>query len=622
MLAIRHGICWKRARVAAVRLAASALPVLATAGGAAERLNNLVVEHVNAQAGPAAAGHDPAAPVASFPFATAREGWILLSLSADGPDMRLALDGAGPEGAVMVSGPAPGPAQEAMRFVGAGAHAIEVYLDDPARSGTLRVRTIPGILLFPVSFAAWEQETGNDYGYRKEWDFFEQHMLADANLIAFYNVEDFRPYIDAWRAEGKKALIKENIPSYTSTPEQIYARWGDPLEQHPELDGITIDEFGPSPEQQALYDTWAGVFNQIGASPLCSGKKVYSFWGAGAPREEMQTLVEATRRNAFRWLHEGYYMLRASEGDEAGQLQYINAWGGNKFTQFQTLFPGLVEENLFYVFGISDYHWSFDLAPELDFKVFLDLEFHHIVNHPGFLDMYGVGLYSLNSSTEEISRYASALVRHYCIEGRNDRFTADPLEVTHIRNPGFEEDTAHWQIQAAAPGSVEALHVVQLPYTNTVTDRAIPHLNMVLRTTRSDQAPNVISQPITGLTPGRFYSLRVMVSDLTDIATTRVLPLSIAIAGAEVIEDRTMDQPWTTRFDRREGGGQLTACWNFRHRVFRALGTGATLTLSDWPEASGPGGEVGHEMIWDFIEVQPYFMSLEPESLSHHAVGP
>ena len=573
-----------------------------------QRLNNLVVELVDTTVGPAAPGHDPATAVTNLSFTTDRERWVFLSLTADGAGMRVSLGGAGPDAPVLESF-ATGSAEEAMRWLGPGTHDVAVYVNNPELTGTVHVRTIPEIMLYPVSFAAWEKETSADFGYRKDWAFFAQHMLANANAIAFFNVTDFGPYIAEWRAEGKKVLLKENVPSLSSSPAEIYAEWGGPLEQYPELDGLTIDEFGTMPEHQALYDTWADVFDQIGTNTLLTGKRPYSFWGSSAPREEMRTLVEATQRNNFRWLHEGYYMLRVSEGDEAAQMQFIQAWGGNKFLEFQTMFPGLVESNLLYTFGVSDYHWSFDTAPELDFKVFLDMQFHHIANHPGFLDMCGVSIFSLNSTTEEISRYFSALLRHYCIEGSSERFNTDPLEVTHILNPGFEDGITHWQIQEATPGSVAALLTDQLPYYNTVTSRAIPHLDKMLRTTRSATAPNTVTQPITGLSTGRLYSLRVLVSDLTDIPTTRLLPLSLDIGGADVLPEHTMDQPWTTRFDRRVGGGEMTACWNFRHRVFRPTGSQATLTLSDWPDAGGPGGEVGHEMIWDFIEVQPYFES-------------
>jgi len=584
------------------------LPALAKDPREAVRLNNLVIEHVNAtMTFPVASRR--AKPLKKFSFETRREGWVFISLSVTGPEVRICLDSEDPAAAVLVADRAAGVPFETMRFVPKGRHEISVFKSEGKGSGRLIVRTVPAMMLFPVSFAAWEKETGgHNYADRKDWEFFKKFMLQDCNIVVFYNAEDFQPYIEECRRAGKKSLVKRNVPYFGSTPDQIFEVWGGPLIKFPNVDGITIDEFGPGKEYQRLYSTWIGVFDRIARDPRCRGKKIYSYWGSSAPREEMRALVEATRRHNFRWLHEGYYMLRKSEGDEAGQLRYITAWGGSKFEQFQKMFPGLVENNLFYIFGISNYHWSFDLSPELDFKVFLDLQFHHVVNHPGFKDMYGVGLYTLNHSTEEICRYASALVRHYCIEGSRTRFNRDLLELRHIKNPGFEEGTKNWEIQPAAPNSVEALEVGRLPYKNTVTDRAIPEGRTVLCTTRHAGAPNVISQKIAHVTPGRFYSVRVMVSDLTDPATTKLVPISIRIPGARELEGRRMDRPWTTKFTRNNGEGKVTACWNFRFRVFCAEGREATLILSDWPAERAPGGDVGHRVIWDFIEVQPYYL--------------
>ena len=40
--------------------------------------------------------------------------------------------------------------------------------------------------------------------------------------------------------------------------------------------------------------------------------------------------------------------------------------------------------------------------------------------------------------------------------------------------------------------------------------------------------------------------------------------------------------------------------------IFRADGPTATLTFSDWADASDPGGETGQEIGFNFVELQPY----------------
>ena len=46
---------------------------------------------------------------------------------------------------------------------------------------------------------------------------------------------------------------------------------------------------------------------------------------------------------------------------------------------------------------------------------------------------------------------------------------------------------------------------------------------------------------------------------------------------------------------------------NYYWRIFRAKAPTAKLTISDWTSADEPGGPVGQELIFNFIELQPYF---------------
>jgi len=45
---------------------------------------------------------------------------------------------------------------------------------------------------------------------------------------------------------------------------------------------------------------------------------------------------------------------------------------------------------------------------------------------------------------------------------------------------------------------------------------------------------------------------------------------------------------------------------NFHWRVFRAKETAAKLVVSDWRTATVPGGPAGQELMFNFVEVQPY----------------
>ena len=125
----------------------------------------------------------------------------------------------------------------------------------------------------------------------------------------------------------------------------------------------------------------------------------------------------------------------------------------------------------------------------------------------------------------------------------------------------------------------------------------------MLRTVRSGKAPNVVSQEITGLEPGRVYSLTVYVADYSDVGRFQVVPVSIKLGGVERLTEQDEDRATYTDFYE----GARRACWNYHLRVFRAKGTEATLTLSDWGLVGAPGGELGHDIIWDHIKLQPHY---------------
>jgi hypothetical protein len=46
---------------------------------------------------------------------------------------------------------------------------------------------------------------------------------------------------------------------------------------------------------------------------------------------------------------------------------------------------------------------------------------------------------------------------------------------------------------------------------------------------------------------------------------------------------------------------------NYHQQVFRATAKTAELQLSDWTADTASNGPEGEELIWNFIQVQPYF---------------
>jgi hypothetical protein len=250
----------------------------------------------------------------------------------------------------------------------------------------------------------------------------------------------------------------------------------------------------------------------------------------------------------------------------------------------------------------------------------MDMQMEYLASRPEFFGLAGIEWYVSHHAYEDYIRWAALLCRHYGIEGHDRRLGHDPYNVSHLRNGGFAAGTEAWQVTPAEPDSVAVrncpgygLLQERKPYW-AFTDTSV----LCLR--RSAARPNQIAQVLTGLEPGRLYTLRLAVADYQDFiegksaAADRVL--RIEIDGAEPVEDwyRTAsfkDSAQQYRTWRSAGpfDGKNTLAISLPQRVFRAKGRTATLRLSDWASATAPGGPVGQELMLNYVQVRPY---LEP----------
>jgi len=101
---------------------------------------------------------------------------------------------------------------------------------------------------------------------------------------------------------------------------------------------------------------------------------------------------------------------------------------------------------------------TLNLDPQVDFKVWMDLQFQHLATAPAFAGLYGLMEYTSGYADEETVRWAARLYRHYGMEGKTDLLSARlgyRYRLDYVQNPDFAEGTQHWQVKAAEPGAVE-----------------------------------------------------------------------------------------------------------------------------------------------------------------------
>ena len=115
--------------------------------------------------------------------------------------------------------------------------------------------------------------------------------------------------------------------------------------------------------------------------------------------------------------------------------------------------------------------------------------------------------------------------------------------------------------------------------------------------------------------PGRLYSLKMVTADHRDLVqqqqAKRLHAVSIRIKNVEMLpgKKKSFQAVFTNHYARPVGEfkGNKSFYMNYHWRVFRAKQTTAQLTVTDWKNATTPGGPSGQELMFNFFEVQPYF---------------
>jgi hypothetical protein len=260
---------------------------------------------------------------------------------------------------------------------------------------------------------------------------------------------------------------------------------------------------------------------------------------------------------------------------------------------------------------ISLPHETQSVNPGVDFKVYLDMQMHLLANDPAFFGTYGAMWYHSAYADEEILRWAARLHRHYCIEGKRERLTNDPYVLPHIENPDFDQGTLGWMVQPAEAGSVFTGRALGYGWLQGRFKQA-GEGDRFLVTRRRAKRPNRFSQTIRKLTPGRAYSLKMFITDYTELTEGKsaktVNRVRINIDDAKLIPKSSFVEIVTN------GGGHYYGKFapgnniqmTYRRVVFRPTRPTALLTVSDWAGDKDPGGPVGQKLAINFIEIEPY----------------
>ena len=503
---------------------------------------------------------------------------------------------------------------EAMRYLEAGAHTVHVRSSGDATVQRLVVRAIPAL-----QYAYYGADPKISALGRFDWQFLSEHVLPQTNVIVgLADVTDL-PLSDEklgrirqWRADGRKWITNTHIPAVDPADEaaadKIYKYWtAQPGYSLDLMDGIMVDEFegGDLP----IFDVYRSVLERIFADPALADK---TFWAYSARLLDAEPSIAFARTclagggyiGVERYLNE-----RPTEAED--QAAITNALAV-PMAQWHGRFPDSARRICLVLSNSCLPPCNQNMNPAVDYRVHLDMQFRCLATHPALFGLGAIQTYHSGYCDPEIMRLIGRLYRHYALEGNTEPLLADPYNLTHLVNPDFTAGATGWALSPAEPDSMRPLNCAG--YAKLQGRWPPDRGDDVLWTRRSATRPNTFSQQIQGLVPGRLYSLKMLTGDYQDLinedSDDSRHAVSITLANAEVLPGaaNSVQAPFAQPYWMVRGKfNQGHPYWmNYHWRVFRARGQTATLTISDWQSTTEPGGIVGRELMFNFIEVQPY----------------
>jgi hypothetical protein len=597
-------------------LACTAIPQANLLSQTERRQNNLVSELLAVSDISNAANR-------TFTFTRSRAGWIFISATCKGPGTaKLTLDDAPGSDAIIVRAVGMVQPVEAVRSVAKGEHRLTVRCDGQISVEKLVVKAIPELMHCGLGF----NSSIKGYGLY-DMEFLKKDILPNVTtLIVPHNIELAPSVIEDWHRQGKKFVAEVGLNHQNKTSDEHFQFWTGFLDKSPFLDGIIINEFGmnnpsprPSPERQMRaqqrHQLYEDAFAKMRADDRYKDKMVFAYFGGSGKKVNYEdtgtTFVRSIIDRDYRIALERYIFEVSSEQKSKDVLQlFIDG-----IADWEDKEPG-VKEKMIIAFGLfSMPPGGINKQPNVDYHVWMDQQMNIVANHPVMSGIGGLNWWTSILADEETVRFVGKLYRHYCLEGKTEMLTKDPLFLTQIQNADFEKGVEGWTLE---PAEAESIQAKSFPRYGRIEGRYMglgrpadpEHIgDTFLLMKRSPKGPNKFSQTIKDLEPGRLYSMKMFSCDYNDLVNPQEKKQEeankfigkVVLEGVDVDTKRSFTEMYPSNPEPRIPVW-ITYFWT----VFKANGTTAELIVSDWEKDQAPTGRFGQEQTFNFLEIQPY----------------
>lgn len=544
-----------------------------------------------------------------YSFTCPYDRWVFIRTDAevrDGGKIWISVDSDSKNDAAIVHADGKDDLLEAMRFLSAGEHTIHVQREGHVTLHNVVVRAIP---MLQYIYYTGDERILSYAPY--DWEFLSKDILPNVNTIISGEYAS-QEHLTEWKEMGRKwikAIPIGGIGKSADLEEAAYEYFsGSEGMQRPLMDGIIVDSFDDSDHPR--YDAYRKAIERIHADPQFKGRTFSPYWDLLLGRNRsLEAAGVAMAGGGYVCLQRYIYEHPTAEAAQT----FIERDLPLMIPTWEQHLPGSTRQLVIALGGYMAVPNCFtNIDPTVNLKVSMEMQYRFLATHPIFFGLGGIQEYHSGYADEETVRWAGRLYRHYCIEGNTEPLGNDPYKLTHIDNPDFSEGTSGWTLSPAEEGSIA---VKQMRYYGKLQGRGSTYLgDTFLWMKRNAKKPNVFFQIIKDLEPGRLYCMKMITADYQNIKGQKSVEqqdaLSITFENAEEItgpgNNFQSTYPCITFHAFGKFTSEYPAWMNFHWHVFRAKGNTARLVVSDWANPADPGGPIGQELMFNFIELQPY----------------
>ena len=502
---------------------------------------------------------------------------------------------------------------EAQRFVEAGAHTLRI--DGAKAGGRLRihaVKTIWGQLPKMSSGPTYSYRWSNEYTLRF-FNRFDVHTALNTCAFRLASRQHVDPVIVGYVNErGMRSFA--NVRANPDGPlyDDFDATWNT-LTQGPWTDGfsLSVDENKVNQYPRRTVNFSEAVWKMNWQRPEQSVNLFYADTSYGNYYDRPETQVSEIAAVANSGNGTGLIApeLYAAVRQTPAELERYLAAYGKFVTSALELVPASRGKVVLYgasYVQIGD--WSNYVTPSTDIKAHYAAMYRAFATDPRFAECAGLGSGGQICGGEELLRWVGKCVRYYALEGGTGDLAAE-AELAwapgFVKNADMEEGLAGWDVKGAIVAEKLRQYGVRIQRRQAVP---FGFGDAVATFTTKADAPNELSQQVTGLKPGRLYGVLCCVSGRDQAAAggggvagpKAPVGFSVKLEGADEIP--------SLRVEKISAEKWKVGLRTLRY-VFRAKSETARLVFTDRND-DGSAAPEGFKQALNYISFMPYY--LEP----------